>query len=127
MEKKTLQLSFVMSVVFGLLSLSIAAQGKQMLLSENGVEKSVQQDIKAKGEAERQEAVRKRADKEEQRGSAMEESQTGRQVAQAEGEQKTGVATEGQPPAEIQVGADGMVAVPAGEFSMGRGWCGRRR
>ena len=119
MEKKTLRLSFVMSVVFALLSLSIAAQGKQMPLSKDDVEKPVQQDMKAKGEAERQEAVRKRADKEEQHRGTMEESQPGRQVAQTEEEQKTGVATEGQPPAEIQVGADGMVAVPAGEFSMG--------
>jgi formylglycine-generating enzyme required for sulfatase activity len=119
MEKKTLRFLFMMSVVFGLLSLSTAARGKQMPLSKNGVEKPVQRDMRVKGEAERQKAVRKRADNEEQYRGTMEESQPGRQVAQAEGEQKTGVATEGQPPAEAQVGADGMVAVPAGEFSMG--------
>lgn len=50
---------------------------------------------------------------------AQSETDSGRQVAQAEVEQKTNATTEGQPPAEAQIGADGMVSVPAGEFLMG--------
>jgi len=47
------------------------------------------------------------------------ETESSGQEAQAEAQQNMGVALEGQPPAEAQVGADGMVAVPAGEFLMG--------
>ena len=51
--------------------------------------------------------------------TGMEETSPGWQEAQTEADQKTGVETERQPRAEEQSGKDGMVSVPAGEFTMG--------
>src|SRR5258708_7077983 len=119
MEKKTLRFSFMVSVVFCLLSLWTFAQGEKIPLSATGDEKPFQQGLKAKEEAVQPEAVRKHAAIEEQRSAAMDETQPGWQEAQAETEQKTGVETERQPQAAEQSAKDGMVLVPAGEFTMG--------
>lgn len=119
MEKKTLRFSFLVSVVVGWLSLSIVVQGEKIPLSENNSDKLLQQGLQDTEEAERQDAALKHAEKEETRKIAMEEPPPGRHEAQAEADPKTGVAPEGQPPAEEQSGKDGMVSVPAGEFSMG--------